>query len=96
MAQSPYILEKPVITEKATALTDRHNQVVFRVAVGANKHQIRDAIQAAFKVTVTRIRTLVLPGKLKRRGTSVGKRPNWKKAIVSVKQGDKIDFFATE
>ncbi len=90
------VLEGPVITEKATALGDKHNQVVFRVALKANKYQIQHAVQSAYGVQVTDVRTLVLPGKLKRRGKSVGKRPNWKKAIISLKAGDKIDFYAAE
>lgn len=90
------ILLRPIITEKASGLTDRYNKVSFKVHVDANKNQIREAIVAAYGVTVTSIRTLVNPGKLKRRGQSVGKRPNWKKAIVSLKDGDSIDFFATE
>jgi large subunit ribosomal protein L23 len=90
------ILQKPVITEKATELGERHNKVVFRVASTANKYQIRQAVELAYGVKVVRVRTAILPGKLKRRGTSVGKRPNWKKALVTLAEGDKIDFFATE
>lgn len=90
------ILLRPIITEKASGLTDKHGKVSFMVHVDANKNQIREAIVAAYGVTVMKIRTLINPGKLKRRGQSVGKRPNWKKAIVSLKDGDSIDFFATE
>ena len=91
------ILKRPIITERATALSERHNQVAFEVAVGANKHQIRDAVEYLYPdVKVTQIRTMVVPGKLKRRGFSIGKRSNWKKAIVSLREGDVIDFFASE
>jgi large subunit ribosomal protein L23 len=90
------ILLRPIITEKATGLSERFNKVSFEVNADANKYHIRDAIVAAYGVTVLKIRTLTNPGKLKRRGTSVGKRPNWKKAIVTLKEGDSIDFFATE
>jgi large subunit ribosomal protein L23 len=90
------ILIKPVITEKATAMGERHNQVVFKVQLDANKYQIERAVEAAYKVKVADVRTLVMPGKLKRRGKSVGKKPNWKKAIISLAEGDKIDFYAAE
>ncbi len=90
------ILKRPIITERASSLGERYNQVVFQVDRGANKHQIRDAVEQLYGVKVTKVRTMVLPGKLKRRGSDIGKRPNWKKALVSLKEGDVIDFFATE
>jgi large subunit ribosomal protein L23 len=90
------IIQRPIITERATALKDRFNQVVFRVLGAANKNQIRDAVEGLYGVGVTAVRTSTVHGKLKRRGRSVGKLPNWKKAIVTLKQGDNIDFFATE
>lgn len=90
------ILVRPIITEKASVLTDRNNQVVFEVVRKANKHQIRDAIESAYGVEVKKLATMIVPGKLKRRGMSIGKRSNWKKAIVTLKDGHSIDFFATE
>ncbi len=90
------VLKRPIITERATTLTERFNQVAFEVHRSANKHQIRDAVETVYGVKVDNVRTMVVPGKLKRRGTSVGKRPNWKKAIVTLAEGDVIDFFATE
>jgi large subunit ribosomal protein L23 len=90
------ILKRPIITERATMLTERFNQVAFEVHREANKHQIRDAVETVYGVRVEDVRTMVVPGKLKRRGASVGKRPNWKKAIVTLAEGDVIDFFATE
>ncbi|OGQ83998.1 MAG: 50S ribosomal protein L23 [Deltaproteobacteria bacterium RIFOXYA12_FULL_58_15] len=90
------VLKRPIITERATALTERHNQVIFEVACAANKHQIRDAVETVYGVKVVSVHTMTIPGKLKRRGSSVGKRPNWKKAIVKLVDGDVIDFFATE
>ena len=90
------ILVRPIITEKASVLTDRNNQVVFEVVRKANKHQIRDAVEAAYGVEVKKLATMIVPGKLKRRGMSIGKRSNWKKAIVTLKDGHSIDFFATE
>jgi large subunit ribosomal protein L23 len=90
------ILIRPIITERTTALKDRNNQVVFEVAQAANKHQIRDAVEGIYGVGVSEVRTSTVHGKLKRRGRSVGRLPNWKKAMVTLKQGDNIDFFATE
>ncbi|MBN1959516.1 MAG: 50S ribosomal protein L23 [Deltaproteobacteria bacterium] len=90
------ILIRPIITERATALKDRFNQVVFEVAKAANKNQIREAVEGIYGVGVSAVRTSIVHGKLKRRGRSIGKLPNWKKAVVTLKQGDNIDFFATE
>ncbi len=90
------IVVRPIITERATTVKERFNQVSFEVALSANKHQIRDAVELLYSVKVEDVRTMRVPGKLKRRGLSVGKRPNWKKAVVTLKEGDNIDFFATE
>jgi large subunit ribosomal protein L23 len=89
-------LKRPIITERATDLAEKFGQVAFEVDVTASKEQIRTAVEAIYGVKVAKVRTLVVPGKLKRRGMSVGKRPNWKKALVTLKKGDVIDFFATE
>jgi large subunit ribosomal protein L23 len=90
------ILKRPIVTERATLLTERLNQVMFEVEKTANKHEIKGAVEALYGVKVTDVRTLIMPGKTKRRGMSVGKRPAWKKAVVTLKKGDVIDFFATE
>jgi large subunit ribosomal protein L23 len=90
------VLVKPLITERATEIKDRYNQVAFEVLVQANKHQIRDAVETLYGVKVERVRTSIVPGKLKRRGMNVGKLSNWKKAVVTLKKGDTIDFFAQE
>ncbi len=91
------VLKRPVITERATDLNERHNQVAFEVDPKANKFQIRDAVEFLYpEVKVKKVRTMIVPGKLKRRGMSIGKRSNWKKAIISLREGDVIDFFATE
>ncbi len=90
------ILIRPIITERATTLKERQNKVAFQVMKEANKHQIKDAVETIYGVSVTDVRTMIVHGKLKRRGRSIGKRPNWKKALVTLKQGDNIDFFATE
>ena len=90
------ILLAPHLSEKATGIAERFNKVSFRVAKAARKHQIRQAVEQIYGVKVEAVHTLVLHGKVKRRGSSIGRLPNWKKAIVTLKKGDVIDFFATE
>jgi large subunit ribosomal protein L23 len=88
------VIRRPIIlTEKATLLREKGNQVVFEVARDANKVQIRDAVQRLFKVSVTGVNTMILRGKDRRMGKGRGKMQNWKKAIVTLKEGDSIDFF---
>lgn len=91
-----HLLKKPIITEKATKLSEKLNQITFKVDVDANKHQIQKMVESLYQVRVTSVRTLVIHGKIKRRGQSISKRRNWKKALVTLAQGDRIDFFATE
>jgi large subunit ribosomal protein L23 len=89
------IIRRPIIlTEKATLLREKHNQVIFEVARDANKVQIRDAVQRLFKVSVTDVNTMLMRGKDRRMGRGRGKMQNWKKAIVTLKEGDAIDFFS--
>ena len=89
------VIRRPIIlTEKATLLREQHNQVVFEVARDANKVQIRDAVQRLFKVNVTGVNTMLMRGKERRMGRGKGKMQNWKKAIVTLKEGDAIDFFS--
>jgi large subunit ribosomal protein L23 len=89
------VIRRPIIlTEKATLLREKHNQVVFEVARDANKIQIRDAVQRLFKVNVTGVNTMLMRGKERRMGRGKGKMQNWKKAIVTLKEGDSIDFFS--
>lgn len=94
MIIEPYkILLKPLVTEKSSLLRENGNQVVFEVAQDANKQVIKAAVEKAFKVTVEDVRTMVVRGKYKTVGRFQGKRSNWKKAVVSLKAGDKIDLF---
>jgi large subunit ribosomal protein L23 len=89
------IIRRPIIlTEKATLLREKNNQVIFEVARDANKVQIRDAVQRLFKVAVTDVNTMLMRGKDRRMGRGRGKMQNWKKAIVTLKEGDSIDFFS--
>ncbi len=82
------IIKRPLLTEKGTALQDEHNIYCFEVGMGANKVEIKAAIEELFDVKVESVRTLIVRGKEKRFGRQVGRRPNWKKAYVKVK-GDK-------
>ena len=89
------VIRRPIaLTEKATLLREKNNQVVFEVARSANKLQIRDAVQKLFKVSVTDVNTMVMRGKDRRMGRGYARTQNWKKAIVTLKEGDSIDFFA--
>lgn len=87
------ILRKPRMTEKAATLSDDNRVVVFEVPVSAEKPEIRTAVEEAFSVEVEQVRTMVVRGKVKRRGRHLGKRSNWKKAIVTLKEGSMIDFY---
>ncbi|MGB4861815.1 MAG: 50S ribosomal protein L23 [Tepidiformaceae bacterium] len=89
----PYaVLLRPIITEKTTVLTGV-DKYVFEVDLRANKNQIREAVQVAFNVRVTEVNTMVMKGKPKRFGRKVTNRPDWKKAIVTLVPGDKIELF---
>ena len=82
-----------LITEKGTIASEKANQVVFRVRPEATKDKIRLVVEEMFKVTVLRVRTSNFLGKERRRGRVVGHKPDWKKAYVTLKEGDKIEFF---
>jgi large subunit ribosomal protein L23 len=85
------IIQKPLITERATSLKALSNQYVFRVASGATKHDIKVALQQLFKVEVLSVNTMRVHGKFRRMGSSRGAhRPDWKKAIVALKAGQEI------
>jgi len=88
------IIKRPIaLTEKAAQLKEDANQVIFEVELKANKIQIRDAVEKLFDVKVESVNTLVQRGKVKRLGRKYMKRPNWKKAIVTLKEGSDIQFF---
>jgi large subunit ribosomal protein L23 len=89
------IIVRPIVlTEKANLLRDNCNQVVFEVARAANKIQIKDAVQRLFNVHVTDVNTMVMRGKDRRMGRGYARTQNWKKAVVTLKEGDAIDFFS--
>ncbi|HSB70762.1 MAG TPA: 50S ribosomal protein L23 [Candidatus Methylomirabilis sp.] len=90
----PYeVVLKPLLTEKGTRLKEEGNQYLFRVAKTANKVEIKRAIEQLFKVTVLEVRTVRLRGKVKRLGRFQGRRPDWKKAIATLKAGDSIELY---
>ena len=93
MREPVHILKRPRITEKGSLLAETHNVVVFEVVRDANKIEIKNAVQSAFNVEVSNVRTMIVRGKIKRRGRNIGKRPTWKKAIVTLADGHEIDFF---
>lgn len=87
------IIKRPLITEKTNLQKENLNQVSFEVDSRANRIAIKKAVETIFSVSVTSVRTLNIKGKTKRRGLILGKRKNWKKAIVTLKPGQRIDFF---
>ncbi|OGC80900.1 MAG: 50S ribosomal protein L23 [candidate division Zixibacteria bacterium RBG_16_43_9] len=89
------IILKPLVTEKSTDLRVKEDKYAFEVDLKANKPEIKKAIEELFKVNVVEVHTMIVHGKVKRMGRFEGKRPNWKKAIVSLKKGEKIEFFET-
>ena len=82
-----------MMTEKSTRQKEDSRQYVFEVHRDANKIEIQSAVERLFKVKVLQVRTCNVLGKVKRLGRRYGKRPDWKKAIVTLKEGDRIDFF---
>jgi large subunit ribosomal protein L23 len=87
------ILKRPLITEKSTTEKEIHNKLFFEVERGANKIEIKQAVEAMFKVNVLDVTTMHVAGKKKRVGKFFTRRPNWKKAIVTIKPGQRVEFF---
>jgi len=88
-----HIIKTHVATERSTALREANNEYIFEVENQANKHQIREAIESAFKVHVSQVRTMIVAGKPRRMGRFQGKTATWKKAIVRLRQGESIAMF---
>jgi large subunit ribosomal protein L23 len=86
------VLVHPLLTEKMMVLQDERNQYGFVVAKAANKLEIKSAVEKQFNVTVEDVRTMNVIGKLKRQGKFVGRRSSWKKAVITLKQGDRIEL----
>jgi large subunit ribosomal protein L23 len=87
------IIRKVLITEKGTVLRETHHQYFFEVARTANKIEIQRAVETVFHVKVDSVRTMQVRGKAKRQGRAVGRRNDWKKAIVTLKPDQKIELF---
>lgn len=93
MKEAHQIIRRPLITEKSTRQKEEGNQIAFVVDPKANKIEIRQAVEKLFKVKVLRVRTMNLVGKRKRLGRFFGWESDWKKAIVTLQEGDRIEFF---
>jgi len=87
-------IRKPVITEKGLGIKETEGTLVFQVAVNASKNEIKQAVQSIFKVKVDSVRTANFVGKERRRGKFTGYRPDWKKAYVKLKAGEKMPEYA--
>ncbi len=87
------IIRGPLVTEKTTLQKELYNQVTFKVDKRANRVEIKDAVERNFNTRVKQVRTLQVKGKVKQRGRIIGKRKDWKKAIITLMPGQRIDFF---
>lgn len=87
------VIKKPLNTEKTTIQKEVANQVSFEVDQRANRIEIGNSVEEVFKVKVAGVRTMKVKGKIKRRGRTLGKRKDWKKAIVTLMPGERIEFF---
>jgi large subunit ribosomal protein L23 len=91
----PYskVIIRPLLTEKNARMKESENRVAFEVAPDANKIEVKKAVEEAFKVSVQSVNILNVNGKVKRLGRNLGKRRDWKKAVVTLKEGSTIEFF---
>jgi large subunit ribosomal protein L23 len=87
------VIRAPLVSEKGTLLTESTNQVLFKVRPEANKIEVKKAVETLFKVKVEKVRMARYLGKVRRVGRNMGRRAEWKKAYVTLREGDKIDFF---
>jgi large subunit ribosomal protein L23 len=87
------VIRRPIDTEKLNRLRDRENKYGFEVDVRASKTEVKQAVESLFKVKVLDVKTAIVRGKRRRIGRSEGMRPNWKKAVVTLKDGDAISIF---
>jgi large subunit ribosomal protein L23 len=87
------VIRAPLVSEKGTSLAESANQVLFKVRPEANKIEVKRAVETLFKVKVEKVRIARYLGKVRRVGRNVGRRAEWKKAYVTLKEGNKIDFF---
>ena len=87
------IIKRPLDTEKLDRIRDRENKFAFEIDMKANKTEVKQAIEQLFKVKVVDVKTAIVRGKFRRIGKSEGQKSNWKKAIVTLKEGDAISLF---
>lgn len=87
------VIKRPILSEKSSVQAEKVNQVAFEVTLHSTKPQIKEAVERFFKVKVAGVNTVVVPGKTFRTRTGEGKTSSWKKAVVTLKDGDKIEFF---
>lgn len=95
MSQIYSVLKSPLVTEKSSALKAEANKIVFKVARDANKIEIKQAVETLFDVKVEGVATMINRGKPKRVGRSIGRRQNWKKAVVTLAEGTDLDVFGS-
>ena len=88
------VIRRPLVTEKGVTKKDDERTLCFEVAPDANKVQVKKAVEKLFKVKVAEVRTANMEGKMRRRGRFMGYRPDWKKAYVKLKEGEKVPDFA--
>jgi large subunit ribosomal protein L23 len=88
------VIRRPLVTEKGHDYKDKYRTLCFEVSADANKTQVKSAVEKLFKVKVAEVRTATFDGKLRRRGRFTGYRPDWKKAYVKLKDGQKVPDFA--
>ena len=88
------VILRPLVTEKGVTKKETERTLCFQVAAGANKTQVKSAVEKLFKVKVEEVRTANMEGKMRRRGRFAGYRPDWKKAYVRLKAGEKVPDFA--
>jgi large subunit ribosomal protein L23 len=86
------VIKRPLFTEKGMDLKERENKILIEVKPDANKHEIKKAMEEIFKVKVKKVATINKMGKMKRFGRSIGRTPSRKKAIITLKKGEKLDF----
>ncbi|MGB0619582.1 MAG: 50S ribosomal protein L23 [Myxococcota bacterium] len=87
------VIQRPIVTEKSAIAREEANIATFRVDPAATKHEIRRAVEMLFEVKVEGVRTMNQPGKKKRVGKKIGRKPSWKKAIVELAEGHTIEYF---
>ncbi|MBF0560339.1 MAG: 50S ribosomal protein L23 [Nitrospirae bacterium] len=86
------VIKKPLFNEKGMDMKERENKILIEIDPRANKHEVKQAVEEIFKVKVEKVATINVGGKLKRYGKSIGRRSDRKKAIITLKQGEKLDF----